>query len=165
MSDSHDNLDKVSKAIEYLRKTGIDLLIHLGDIVSPFTLIRILQIESRAIVILGNNDGDALSLREIAHKAGALLRPHYYSTEIDGLKTFMMHGHGPADQTLEPVEALARSSMFDIVMYGHTHKPEVRTVGRTIVLNPGEVCGCLYGSSTIALLDTRTRKVKIVDLD
>ena len=77
----------------------------------------------------------------------------------------MMHGHGSADQTLELVEALARSSVFDIVMYGHTHKPEVRTVDRTIVLNPGEVCGCLYGSSTIALLDTRTRKVEIVDLD
>jgi len=164
VSDSHDNLREVDKAVHYLRRAGVDLLIHLGDIVSPFTLLRFLQIESRSIVVLGNNDGDVLSLREIAHKAGAVMKMGYYITEIDGLRILMMHGYGSAEHTVEVATALARSGLFDVVMYGHTHRAEVRRVGTTTVINPGEVCGCLYGVSSIALFDTTTRKAEIVKL-
>jgi hypothetical protein len=36
--------------------------------------------------------------------------------------------------------------------------------GKTIIINPGEVCGYLSEKSTIALLDTETREAKIIQL-
>jgi len=165
VSDSHDNLKVVEKAVPMLRRSGIDLLIHLGDIISPFTLLKFLQIECRVLILIGNNDGDLLSLREVAHKAGATLRHYSHVVEVDGFKVLLMHGQGSAEQTLEIVNSLARSQSFDVVMYGHTHKIDIRTVGKCLVINPGELCGYLTGNSTLALFDTSTKKVEIISIE
>ncbi|HML05759.1 MAG TPA: metallophosphoesterase family protein, partial [Methanobacterium sp.] len=37
MSDSHDNLDAIRKAVDAFNKAGVDLVIHAGDMISPFT--------------------------------------------------------------------------------------------------------------------------------
>ena len=50
------------------------------------------------------------------------------------------------------------------MVYGHTHKAEVYESGRTLVVNPGEVCGYFSGKSTVALLDMDKLEAKIVDL-
>jgi putative phosphoesterase len=63
------------------------------------------------------------------------------------------------------VRALARSRLYDVVIVGHTHRYEIREVGRTILVNPGEVCGYVTGVKSVALLDTRKREVQIVNLD
>jgi predicted phosphodiesterase len=39
-----------------------------------------------------------------------------------------------------------------------------RKNGKTLVINPGEVCGYLTGNATMALLDTAKREAKIVKL-
>jgi predicted phosphodiesterase len=49
------------------------------------------------------------------------------------------------------------------VCYGHDHKANEEHIGRTILLNPGEVHG-LFGRSTMALFMTGTRKVAMVEL-
>ncbi len=37
LSDSHDNLDAIKKAVNLLNKKKVDLVIHAGDLISPFT--------------------------------------------------------------------------------------------------------------------------------
>jgi len=37
-------------------------------------------------------------------------------------------------------------------------------MGKTLVINPGEVCGYLTGKPTIALLDTVKHEAKIISL-
>jgi hypothetical protein len=51
------------------------------------------------------------------------------------------------------------------VVYGHTHKADVRKVKDTIVINPGEVGTWLYGKSTVALLDLEKMEAEIVQLN
>jgi len=51
------------------------------------------------------------------------------------------------------VDALRKSGKYDVVVRGHTHQMEVSD-GKTIVINPGEVCGYLSGEKTVMLLDT-----------
>ncbi|MEM2187311.1 MAG: metallophosphoesterase family protein, partial [Thermofilaceae archaeon] len=62
------------------------------------------------------------------------------------------------------VTRLANTGSFDVVVYGHTHEIDVRMVGRTLVVNPGEACGYLTGRKTIAVLDTESRSVEIVEI-
>ncbi|MEM4683108.1 MAG: metallophosphoesterase family protein, partial [Ignisphaera sp.] len=74
MSDSHDNIVAIEKALNIFRKEDIDVLIHLGDIISPFAFAKILEFPAKILVVLGNNDGDIVQLKEMAIKGGAILK-------------------------------------------------------------------------------------------
>ncbi len=164
MSDSHDNLVYVDKALNLMRTKGIEILIHLGDIVSPFTLRKIAELPVKTIVILGNNDGDKILLKEIALKAGILLKDQVHEITIDGLSFLLLHGFGTKEQTLKIVRALAQSQQYDVIAYGHTHEVHFERIGRTTIVNPGEVCGYLTGKASIAFFDTKEKRVEIVNI-
>ncbi|MCC6045503.1 MAG: metallophosphoesterase [Ignisphaera sp.] len=163
MSDSHDNLEALLKALEIFRKYGVEVIIHLGDIISPFTFMRLLEYPGRIIVVLGNNDGDAVLLKELAVKAGAILKKDAYATEIGGRRIFLMHGFADPELTKTVAHALGASGKFDIILYGHTHKSEAIQIGKTIVLNPGEVCGYITGKRSIAILNTVSLEYKVTE--
>ena len=40
----------------------------------------------------------------------------------------------------------------------------IKRHGKTLVINPGEACGYLTGTSTIALLDTGTAEARLISL-
>jgi len=62
------------------------------------------------------------------------------------------------------LDALIKSQIYDIVIYGHTHKPVIEKQGKTLVINPGECGGWLSGNSTIALADLDQMTAEIVEL-
>ncbi len=164
VSDTHDNLHAIRKMLEAFRRCQPDLVIHLGDIISPFSLREMLAFPTRYVFVLGNNDGDRSLLREIAMKAGAVMRDHVHELNVDNLKLLAMHGFGSAELTKSLVDSLALSGRYNVVLYGHTHQIDVRRVGGTLIVNPGECCGYLTGRCTFALLNTRTLDVEIVHL-
>jgi putative phosphoesterase len=51
-----------------------------------------------------------------------------------------------------------------VIMHGHTHQAAVHRQNKTLIVNPGEVCGYLSGKATIGFLDTETMKVKLVPI-
>jgi len=61
-------------------------------------------------------------------------------------------------------EALASSSLFDAVFYGHNHIAARRTIGNTLLLNPGELMG-RKGRLSFAIYDTETNDAEIIDLE
>jgi len=62
------------------------------------------------------------------------------------------------------IDALAESQKYEVIIYGHTHRIDLRKIGKTIIINPGECGGWLSGKSTIALLDLTNLKAKLIDL-
>ena len=46
VSDSHDNVGGVRWAVEKISQMDVDALIHLGDVVAPFTLLEFQKIWS-----------------------------------------------------------------------------------------------------------------------
>lgn len=164
MSDSHDNLPAIDKALKVFREQDIDLLIHLGDIISPFALSKVLEFPAKIIVVTGNNDGDLLQLKELAIKGGAILKQFMYSTIIAGKKIFLMHGFGSKEQTTNYVEAIALTGSYDIILYGHTHEASAFLKGNTLIINPGETCGYLTNRQSVAILNLETMEYKIVEL-
>lgn len=77
--------------------------------------------------------------------------------EIQGKKIALMH---------EPqmIDALAQSGNFDIVIYGHTHEVDIRKINNTLIINPGEACGWLYGKATVVLLNLDDLKPELIAL-
>jgi predicted phosphodiesterase len=62
-------------------------------------------------------------------------------------------------------KAIAAGQKFDVVCYGHNHRFANESIGKTAVVNPGEIYGVLTGKSTFAVYDTRTGEVERVDID
>ena len=59
----------------------------------------------------------------------------------------------------------ADSQAFDLICYGHTHKAHVERRGKSLIVNPGECGGWLYGTSTIAMVDLKQMEAEIIKLD
>ena len=160
IADTHDHLPMVEKAVKRLNEENVGLVLHAGDYVAPFVVPIFKDLQAKLIGVFGNNDGDReLLKRRFSEYKGLEIRGNFAEVVIDGLKIALLHGD---DEEL--LKALVESGGFDVVVHGHAHKAEVCWKGKTLVVNPGEVCGYLSGKSTIALFDTVKREAKIIEL-
>jgi hypothetical protein len=145
MSDSHDNLKAIKMAVEYFNSEHVEVVIHAGDLISPFTAQEFLKLKSPLLAIFGNNDGERDGLRK-AYQNMCYLED-FNKISIGDLQIAVIHGANPA-----LVQSLAGCGDYDIVVTGHTHQLEIRE-DETMLINPGETCGYLTGDKTVVLLD------------
>jgi len=156
LSDAHDNIWNVAKVMPRLQEAGA--LLFLGDFCAPFTLQALAAGFSGPIhCILGNNDGDALLLSQVAGRAPHVrLHQAVGVIELDGKKIAIAHYP-------QVGEALARSGLYDAVFSGHTHERKVERFGHTLWANPGEVMG-RFGQPSFGLYDTATGEFRFVEV-
>ena len=155
ISDTHDNVPMIKRAVEVFQEETVDRVLHAGDYVAPFAVKPFLSLGCDFKGVWGNNDGDKIGLDRMAQ--GKITGSP--SVEVYGHKKILL-GH-----FFETLEALIASQEFFLIVYGHTHQADVRKEGATLVVNPGECGGWLYGRSTIALVDLENQTAKIVDLN
>jgi putative phosphoesterase len=160
ISDTHDNLPMVEKAVKRLNDERVDLVLHAGDYVAPFVIQKFKTLNCRLIGIFGNNDGDHELLRKrFSETSNCEVRGRFAEVSAGGFRIALTHG-----DEAELLNALASCQYFDAVVYGHAHAVAASTNGKTLVVSPGEVCGYLTGKATLALLDTEKREARIVEL-
>jgi uncharacterized protein len=160
ISDTHDNLTLVEKVIKRLNQEKVDLVLHAGDYTSPFVIPKFKALNCRLIGVFGNNDGDHELLRKRFAEAGNCeIRGRFAEIDASGFKIALLHG----DET-DLLNALTARECFDAVVYGHAHVTASKNNGKTLIVNPGELCAYLTGKSTLALLDTVKREAKIIEL-
>jgi putative phosphoesterase len=160
ISDTHDNLPMVEKAVKRLNEEKVELVLHAGDYVAPFVIPKFTALNCRLIGVFGNNDGDHELLRKrFSETSNCEVRGRFAEVDVDGFKIALLHG----DET-ELLNALINHGVFDAVVHGHSHAQVSRNNGKTLVVNPGEVCGYLTGKPSIGLLDTVKREAKIIQI-
>ena len=160
ISDTHDNLPMVEKAVKRLNEAKVELVLHAGDYVAPFVIAKFKPLNCRLIGVFGNNDGDHEFLRKrFSETTNCEVRGRFAEIDVDGFIIALLHG----DET-ELLNALINHGNFDAVVHGHSHANVSQKNGKTLVVNPGEVCGYLTGKPTIALMDTERCEAKIIDL-
>ncbi|NPA74516.1 MAG: metallophosphoesterase [Euryarchaeota archaeon] len=161
VSDTHDNQEAVNALINELKRRDINTVFHMGDIISPFTLRNFYGFEY--LGVFGNNDGEKALLGEIAREMGFALELQPALIEFRGKKFLLYHGSGSVEKTRKIVESFAKSGEYDFVLYGHTHIRDYRRIGKTVLLNPGEVCGYLFVKRSFAILDVDTSNAEFVE--
>jgi hypothetical protein len=159
ISDTHDNIDAIEKAVKIFDEHKVDLVLHAGDWNAPFALARLAKVKARIVGVFGNIDGDKEALMKKAKEVEARILGEFGMVRLDDLYVAITHGK---DEQL--VANLIESGKFEVIIRGHAHKPEIKQVGKILVINPGEACGYLTGRKTVAIFDTETRKVNIVPL-
>jgi putative phosphoesterase len=148
ISDTHDRIPLIEKAIERLKAERVKLVLHAGDYVSPFTAKPFAELEVPMIGVFGNNCAMTERLKEVYAEVGCDLRGYFTEIETDDLRIAMTHGH------IRSEVDKAKEGDYDVVVQGHWHRASVARENGKLLINPGEVCGYLTGSCTVAFLDT-----------
>ena len=117
LSDTHGLLRP--RVLELL--AGCDRILHAGDVGSPEILDRLREIAPLAAV-RGNTDGG-----EVAAEL-----PETLAGDLAGLPFRMIHQREDADPDW--------TRRVRLLVYGHTHRPELEWRGSCLLLNPG-ACG------------------------
>lgn len=105
--------------------TQVDHILHAGDVGTPEILIE-LEAIAPVTAVYGNADPPDVRSR----------LPRVAILELDGFDIVVTHG----DQFGHPTPAKLHEAFprAEIIVYGHTHKPLLELVDRTVtVMNPG----------------------------
>jgi len=157
VSDSHDCLPKIKDVVERLNAEPVELVLHAGDYSAPFVTRHYSALRVKMIGVYGNNDAEKEVLRERFAQSGHEMRGEFAEVETSKLKIALTHG----DES-ELLRSVSNCGAYDVVVHGHTHEANQTEQRGTLVVNPGEICGYLSGKSTYAILDTTTRKIRLV---
>jgi putative phosphoesterase len=134
IADTHGLLPE--EAVEALR--GVALIIHAGDLDDRAVMEQLEQI-APVTAVRGNMDrGPKLSSL-----------PESQISEVGDLMIYTLHDLGKLD--LDP-----KTAGFQVVIYGHYHRPEMAVRGGVLFLNPGSPSFPRGGSKkSLALLSIR----------
>jgi putative phosphoesterase len=159
ISDTHDRLEMIRRAVNAFNDSGVDLVLHAGDYVSPFTVEPFKALKAKMIGVFGNNDGDKDFLRRRYGEIDAEIKGLFALVEADHMRIGLLHGHDGA-----LLEALSQSEAIDVLVVGHTHHSTIARRGRMLLVNCGEASGYLSGKATIGILDTSTEECRLIEL-
>lgn len=149
LSDTHDNLPKIEKAVKFFNRNKVGFVLHAGDFVAPFTVAKLKKLSCDWLGIFGNNDGERNGLSGFSEgkiKEGPL------RLELDNRKITLVHDIATIN---------TKKEVADLIIFGHTHNTEVLEEENKLIINPGECGGWLTGKSTIALVDLTFLSAKI----
>lgn len=155
LSDTHDHRGAAEGALLLFRAEGVGMVFHLGDVCSPAVLAGYGDPAIPLHGVFGNNDSDRDGLQEAT---GVAFRQGPRIETVDGRTILLAHSY---DQLQGELNGRGR---FDLVLFGHTHRPLTMHVGKALVVNPGESCGLLRGKSTCAIVDLATMEPWIVEI-
>lgn len=145
VSDTHNNWPNFKKAIGWIKKENIQLILHCGDISSQETIDDATKFFDGEIKFVKGNADYGLDLLE------------KMELELDGEKIAFCHFPDIAKK-------LVQSGKFDLVFYGHTHRPWDERVGNCHMINPGELAGQFY-KPAFAVYDIETGRLELKILE
>lgn len=156
VSDSHGRRATVTKALDELRRRGIELVLHCGDIDEPGTVLLFHGFEAH--FVFGNCDGDRDGLRRAAAQIGAKVHEPFGHLELENKQIAMLHG-----DDVGLLRDLVISGAFDYLFCGHTHIAEDRIEKTTRIINPGALHRAR--PHTFAILDLASGKRETVPVE
>jgi hypothetical protein len=145
VSDTHDTvLAALHKAL-----SGVDEILHAGDIVSPVALAEIEAI-APVTAVRGNMDEGALADR----------LPEQELLVRDGIRIVLVHGHRFGRASVDDLAKRFQGRDVDLVVWGHIHEPVSELKGGIRYFNPG-TAGGIGARPTCGLLTIEGNKFTI----
>ncbi len=155
IADTHDNMEKLKKAVDLFNEHAVGVVLHAGDYIAPFTAREFRRLHCELIGVFGNNDGEKYGLTKNFEGFGRIYEG-IHQVELNGKMIAITHYP-------EIAQTLASSGAYDVVVYGHTHRAQIQGP-EPLVINPGECGGWLEGISTVALLDLAAMHADLAEL-
>lgn len=173
ISDTHDDIENVRRAIDIFNKEEVQYVIHAGDYVFPGIVMEFKNLNAKLIGVLGNNDGERGQILKAFLAVGGELRGELGELHVSNLSIGIYHG-----TSAEIKAQLIESGRYNVVVCGHTHRKEPvgHAVGNysddtsILVLNPGtghrktESLAGAFVEGGVIILDTQSRGYRFIEL-
>lgn len=128
----------------------VDFIVHAGDLVDLSVIDKLEQL-APVLAVYGNMDGP-----EIRGKL-----PKIASVKVLDWKIGVMHDPGTM-LGAGKMREIAKQNSFNVLVYGHTHHPNIKWEGKSLFINPGSPTNPLppfISKPTVALLKITREKV------
>jgi putative phosphoesterase len=161
ISDSHDNLSNIERAVKYINDKKISTIIHCGDVCSPETLEKILYLfkGQNLHLVKGNADNYLSEFIDLTGEKQSKLKYHGQTGKLEINNSLIAFCHKPF-----LAKKMAESGKYPFIFYGHTHAPWQEVINGTKIINPGTLAG-LFNKATFAIFDTKTTKTQLILLE
>lgn len=130
---------------------NVDYIVHAGDLVQLSVIDELEQI-APVLVVFGNMDGPEIR--------GRLSKMN--SFRVFDWKIGVTHNPGTLFGT-NKMREIAKMNGFNVLVYGHTHSPNIKWEGNVLLVNPGSPTNpspSFIGKPSVGLLKiTKTRIV------
>ena len=157
ISDTHDDVGRLEKALAVLRTEGVSRILHCGDVCGP-SLIRALG-GFDVWIARGNMDRQHSLTREVNGTLGQGRLASFHGLTLNGCSVAMLHGDNE-----ELLSSTIASGKYAYAFHGYTHQSLDETVGSTRVINPGSLGGSRSQRHTFCTLDLATGKTCFLDI-
>lgn len=124
VSDTHGTTDHrlTGRTLEAVREATA--VIHAGDFNTEAVYDAFEAVADRLVAVQGNNDDAALRRR----------LPAVATCDLADTRFVVAHGH---EHTETSLAMLARQEDADVVVVGHSHRPELSELAGRLLVNPG----------------------------
>ncbi len=154
VSDTHNQLRNVERIVELFNQTGVERVIHTGDITQAKVVALLGRLRMPVLGVYGNNDLERASLAAAADEHGIALSDPPLHLELGGRSLSVVH---------DPLDIQERwLAKQDVVLHGHNHRTVIERRGGCLVFNPGECAGIMAGHNRIGVLDLSTRTPELL---
>jgi putative phosphoesterase len=179
ISDTHDNIPTMEQAFKWMKENKIEQLIHCGDLCASSMLAKVIvpNFSGKIHMVFGNVE-DRERLMELVKQYPNVT--HYGDigeTEIDGKKIAFVHYPEKAKELAQAGSPLdfargeagsprfaGEAGNYDLVFYGHNHRPWEEKIGQTRLINPGTLSG-MFAKATFAVYNTENDELELKILE
>ena len=144
-----------------MEKHNVEQILCLGDLMNS-GIAKILAAQDIPVfMIWGNNDGEKVEITLASKRKDSALTVStktYDFLEFNGRKIFICHYEDLA-------EPMAKSGLYDAVFFGHTHLQSINKVNNCWIVNPGEIAAMKTQKATLAIYDTVSNEVDMIELE
>jgi putative phosphoesterase len=154
IADIHDNLANLEIFLSWSRRQNIETIINCGDSTNQETLAW-LATNFPGEIILVRGNADNFSQEELLPWPNIKYDGETSKCCLGGLNIGACHEP-------EKIERLQKESerLLDFIFYGHTHRPDFKKEGKTIIANPGTMGGVFY-QPAFAILDSDSKNLEL----
>jgi putative phosphoesterase len=134
-----------------------NLVLHAGDVVMPSVLESISEY-TPIRAVRGNMDSDELQTN----------LPERDMIEVEGVKIGLAHGRGAPNQVKAYVHSLFEGYDLQVLIFGHSHQPELTNENGLWYLNPGSPTDKIFSPylsyARMEINQGSIRELKIISL-
>ncbi|MCB9803125.1 YfcE family phosphodiesterase [Candidatus Nomurabacteria bacterium] len=160
ISDIHDNIPNLNKALALIKKEKIDYLICTGDVQSLEAWLLLDELKIPSWAVFGNVDHDILGFENLQKQLKNIkLFANVGTAEIENKKIIFTH----YPTTLKKIFAKSKIK-YDLALHGHTHQPWEQIWEKTKILNSGNVAN-IRCAPTFAIIEMSTLKARLILLN
>ncbi len=147
ISDTHDQIDRITKAVSVFQNHEIHQVFHCGDVTSLASIQWFCEFQ----IALSFGNGDFLTgeMNQFLKACNPKNQTGYQvETELFGKRIGMTHSHLP-----DVLDKMIETQSYDYIFFGHTHIRSSRLMGKTRLINPGATGGLMKQTPSVCILD------------